>query len=69
MFICQCDGKLISKFEKEFKETLKSQGSTVDNWLQWLDNSVTYYLEQFESTPAKYGEMARQFLLKWSFFW
>jgi regulatory factor X 1/2/3 len=67
-FICQCDGKLINKFEKEFKETLKSQGSTVNNWIQWLDNSVTYYLQQFETTPSKYGEMARQFLLKWSFF-
>lgn len=87
-FICQCDGKLISKFEKEFKETLRATSSststatatagstqppqtttnTVDQWIQWLDNSVTFYLQQYEGTP-KYAEMARQFLLKWSFFW
>jgi regulatory factor X 1/2/3 len=69
-FICECDGQLISKFEKEFKETLKSKGSstTIDHWIQWLDNSLTFYLSQFDHDAKKLNEMARQFLLKWSFF-
>ena len=40
----------------------------MDNWIAWLDSSVSFYLNQFEGTD-KYAKAARQFLLKWSFLW
>lgn len=63
---CDCDEAMINRFEREFKESLSNYTSTMDNWITWLDTSVTIYLQQFESTE-RYAKMAKQFLLKWSF--
>lgn len=80
-FIGECDGEMVNKFESEFKETLKTKSllsattnttttttSIVDTWAQWLESSIGNYLSRFDD-PLKYNEMAKQFLLKWSFFW
>jgi regulatory factor X 1/2/3 len=68
---CNCDERMINKFEKEFKESLSNYSnctSTMDNWITWLDSSVAYYLQQYEGSD-RYAKMAKQFLLKWSFLW
>lgn len=60
---------MVNKFEKEFKDSLKNPSAwSMDNWIAWLDSSVSFYLHQFEGTD-KYAKAARQFLLKWSFLW
>jgi regulatory factor X 1/2/3 len=65
---CGCDDKMISKFEREFKDSLRSPTASIENWSIWLENSVNLYLSQFDNT-ANYAKMARQFILKWSFLW
>ncbi len=58
---------MLSQFVSEFKQTLQEQHS-LDEWAKWLDSVVLLYLKQYEGS-AKYAKMARQFLLKWSFYW
>jgi len=66
---CECDERMVNKFEKEFKDSLKNPSAwSMDHWITWLDQSVTFYLNQFEGTD-RYAKAARQFLLKWSFLW
>jgi regulatory factor X 1/2/3 len=67
---CECDEQMITKFENDFKESLKNHGTwNLDKWMTWLEDDVAnYYLKQFEGTE-QYAKMAKKFLLKWSFLW
>jgi hypothetical protein len=73
---CDCGEETVSKFEKDFKEALKStqEGSRVDslankdNWITWLDNSASAYLHSYESSE-KLPKVAKKLLLSWSFLW
>ena len=58
----------MDQFESEFKETLHNTHSTVDNWLNWLNISISNYLRQYEGTKL-FSKKAKGFFLKWSFLW
>ena len=65
-WICQCDVFLVSKLEKEFKQTLVKRPS-LENWGKWLENVVANCLQN-ASSSLDLIEYSRQFLLKWSFY-
>ena len=66
-WVCQCDDDLVIQFEKEFKKTLQDQ-SSLEEWAKWLESVVNMYLQPYEGSD-RYPKIARQFLLKWSFYW
>ena len=65
-WICQCDVFLVSKLEKEFKQTLVKRPS-LENWGKWLENVVSNCISN-ASSSVDLIEYSRQFLLKWSFY-
>jgi hypothetical protein len=75
-----CDEPLIARFEREFKDSLRSYAPNSDTstpprhnplerWMHWLDTLATSYLQPYVAAQdgAQYAEQARHFLLKWSF--
>ncbi len=66
-WVFDCDDYLLNQFVHEFKQFL-IQIHTVDEWAKWLESVVITCLKPYESTD-KYTKAAKQFLLKWSFFW
>lgn len=69
-WVCDCDEMLITKFEKEFKESLNNYSKwSLERWINWLEEDVSNsFLKQFEGKD-NYAHMAKTFLLKWSFLW
>jgi hypothetical protein len=64
--VCGCDRAVVSSIEKDFKEALSNQNS-LEQWAVWLELVVDRSLAAV-GHAGDYGDAARQFLLKWSFY-
>lgn len=66
--MCRCDPELVTWLENDFKATLQSQ-ATLEQWAQWLEAVVERVMKPHETGPThQFASVARQFLLKWSFY-
>ncbi|XP_046455076.1 DNA-binding protein RFX2-like isoform X8 [Daphnia pulex] len=67
-WVCRCDPDLVAWLENDFKVTLHNQ-ATLEQWVQWLERVVDRVIKPFESgSTQEFVRVARQFLLKWSFY-
>jgi regulatory factor X 1/2/3 len=58
----------VAWLENDFKVTLHNQ-ATLEQWVQWLERVVDRVIKPFESgSTQEFVRVARQFLLKWSFY-
>ncbi|XP_021921953.1 transcription factor RFX3-like [Zootermopsis nevadensis] len=66
LWVCQCDDRMVQQLEADFKVTLQRQCS-LEEWAARLKGVVTQVLKPYEGKP-NFAKVARQFLLKWSFY-
>lgn len=64
--MCECDESIVLQLEQDFKTTLQQQQS-LEQWAVWLKGVVNKILKQYED-GEKFAKVAREFLLKWSFY-
>lgn len=64
--MCECDESIVLQLEQDFKTTLQQQQS-LEQWAVWLKGVVSKILKQQED-GEKFARVAREFLLKWSFY-
>ena len=66
--MCRCDPDLVAWLENDFKATLQNQ-ATLEQWAQWLESVVDRVMKPYEGgSTQEFARVARQFLLKWSFY-
>lgn len=65
-WVCGCDGEIVPILEQDFKSTL-GQHQSLEQWAAWLEGVVDRVLKPHLNSP-NYVKVARQFLLKWSFY-
>uniref|UniRef100_A0A0P5J0A2 Transcription factor RFX3 n=1 Tax=Daphnia magna TaxID=35525 RepID=A0A0P5J0A2_9CRUS len=67
-WVCRCDPDLVAWLENDFKATLQNQ-ATLEQWAQWLESVVDRVMKPYEGgSTQEFARVARQFLLKWSFY-
>ncbi len=67
-WVCRCDPELVAWLESDFKATLQSQ-ATLEQWAHWLEGVVDRVMKPHEGgSTVEFARVARQFLLKWSFY-
>lgn len=78
-WVCDCDPSLVDQIEKDFKNTLERQ-KTLEQWGTWLETVVDQVLgsydilnvisgrQEHDASVVRLTTVARQFLLKWSFY-
>lgn len=65
-WVCQCKDSVVREFEVDFKAALSEQRS-LEQWADWLESVVNKVLQQVEDRES-ITKVAREFLLKWSFY-
>jgi hypothetical protein len=65
-WVCQCDTNLVQKLELEFKAILGAPAD-LETWAKWLQSVVNNALGTVRNKTT-FTKIARQFLLKWSFY-
>jgi len=67
-WVCRCDPDFVNWLESDFKATLQNQ-ATLEQWANWLESVVDRVMKPYENGPThEFARIARQFLLKWSFY-
>uniref|UniRef100_A0A914VAJ1 RFX-type winged-helix domain-containing protein n=1 Tax=Plectus sambesii TaxID=2011161 RepID=A0A914VAJ1_9BILA len=67
-WVCKCDPLLVEQLQTNFKANLGKQ-KTLEQWAEWLEAVVDQVLASYhDKSLHEIANVAKQFLLKWSFY-
>lgn len=67
-WVCACDQLMVQHLQSAFRDNLQHQKS-LEEWAEWMEAVVDNILAKYHDKPlTTVGEVAKQFLLNWSFY-
>jgi len=64
--VCECDDMVVHQVELEVKKIFQHHYG-LEQWAGWLDEVTTHLLQEHIGSPD-FARVARQLILKWTFY-